>query len=97
MFRPLKIVVNQRESEFASEHLIGAINIPLNQIREEIESFPKDAPFYIYCAGGYRSMIAASVLKQLGRKEFADLEGGFNEIKRHKLPLSEYIEPVSYL
>lgn len=87
----------RKNSEFESEHVAGAINVPLNKINFHFDSFPKDRSFIVYCAGGYRSMIAASILKQNGFKDFADVEGGFTEIKKNDLPRTAYSAPTTFL
>ncbi|MCW1147700.1 MBL fold metallo-hydrolase [Flavobacterium lacisediminis] len=88
----------RKKSEFDSEHLLDSVNIPLNQLNEKISSFPKEKPFVIYCAGGYRSMIAASILKQRGFDSFVDVSGGFNEIvKTTQLPKTTYVCPSTLL
>ncbi|WP_333808290.1 MBL fold metallo-hydrolase [Flavobacterium sp.] len=88
----------RKKSEFDSEHLLNSVNIPLNQINTKLDSFPKDKPFVIYCAGGYRSMIAASILKQRGFDNFMDVSGGFNEIaKTTELPKTNYVCPTTLL
>jgi rhodanese-related sulfurtransferase/glyoxylase-like metal-dependent hydrolase (beta-lactamase superfamily II) len=84
-------------SEFQSEHLVDAKNIPLNEINNRMEDFPKDQPFILHCAGGYRSMIAASMLKQRGFDNFVDVVGGFTAIKNTKLPVTNYVCPTSLL
>lgn len=93
---PLVIDV-RKKSEYDSEHLIGAENIPLNEINSHLAEFPKDKVFYLHCAGGYRSMIAASILKQRGWDNLADVRGGFDEIKESDLPKSDYICPTTLL
>ncbi|MDC6406210.1 MULTISPECIES: MBL fold metallo-hydrolase [Maribacter] len=93
---PLIIDV-RKKSEFDSEHLIGAVNIPLNEINQHLAEFPKDSTFVIHCAGGYRSMIAASILKQRGWQDFADVEGGFADLAKTALPKSEYVCPSTML
>ena len=88
----------RKKSEFDSEHLLNSVNIPLNQLNAKLESFPKDKTFVIYCAGGYRSMIAASILKQRGFDNFIDVSGGFNEIaKTTQLPKTTYVCPSTLL
>ncbi len=87
----------RKKSEFDSEHLIGAENVPLNQINSHLAQFPKEQPVYLHCAGGYRSMIAASILKQRGWENIADVRGGFDAIKESELPRSEYICPTTLL
>ncbi|MGL2964758.1 MBL fold metallo-hydrolase [Flavobacterium sp. RSB2_4_14] len=91
------IIDVRKKSEYESEHLAGAINIPLNEISNRIAEFPKNDYFILHCAGGYRSMIAASILKQKGFKNFADVIGGFNEIKLTNLPRTEFVCPTTLL
>lgn len=94
---PLIIDV-RKKSEFDSEHVIGAANVPLNQINEHLSSFPKDKPFILHCQGGYRSMVAASILKQRGWSDFVDVEGGFDAIKETDgIRRSEYRCPTTML
>jgi rhodanese-related sulfurtransferase len=87
----------RKKSEFQSEHLLGAINIPLNELRNYLAEFPKDNYFILHCTAGYRSMIAASILKQNGFETFADVIGGFNEIKLTTIPKTEYVCPTTLL
>ncbi|MFN4027464.1 MAG: MBL fold metallo-hydrolase [Flavobacterium sp.] len=87
----------RKKSEFDSEHLVNAINIPLNEINRHLSVFPKDQHFVLHCAGGYRSMIAASILKQRGYDNFVDVIGGFNEIKLTHLPVTDYVCPTTLL
>ena len=54
---------------------------PLNYINDYFDPFPKDKKFYIHCAGGYRSIIAASILKSRGVHNFIDVAGGFKAIQ----------------
>jgi len=92
------IVIDVRKkSEYDSEHLVNAINIPLNEINNHLAEFPKDKSFILHCAGGYRSMIAASILKQRGWTNFVDVIGGFNEIKKLDVPKTEYVCPTTLL
>lgn len=94
--KPLLIDV-RKKSEFDSEHVLGSVNIPLNEINRHLAAFPKDKPFILNCAGGYRSMIAASMLKQRGWDNFVDVIGGFTEIKKTSVPKSEYVCPLTML
>jgi glyoxylase-like metal-dependent hydrolase (beta-lactamase superfamily II)/rhodanese-related sulfurtransferase len=86
-----------KKSEFDSEHVVDAINVPLNQISQHLAQFPKDKPFILHCAGGYRSMIAASILKQRGWENFVDVVGGFSAIKETDVKLTEYVCPSTLL
>ncbi len=94
--KPMIIDV-RKKSEFDSEHIIGAINVPLNEINQHLAQFPKDSPFVLHCAGGYRSMIAASILKQRGWEDFTDVTGGFEAISETSIPKSEYVCPSTLL
>lgn len=87
----------RKKSEYDSEHLINAINVSLNQINQHLAEFPKDKPFVIHCAGGYRSMIAASILKQRGWDQVIDIRGGFSELSKTSLPKTEYVCPSTLL
>ena len=87
----------RKRSEFESEHVLGAINVPLNEIINYLNVFPRDQFFVIHCLGGYRSMIAASILKQRGFENFADVEGGFNDIKITATPISDFVCPTTLL
>jgi len=94
--KPIIIDV-RKKSEFDSEHVVDAINVPLNQINQHLAQFPKDKPFIVHCAGGYRSMIAASILKQRGWDDFVDVEGGFGAIKQTDVKRTDYVCPTTML
>lgn len=87
----------RKKSEFDSHHVVGAVNIPLNQINNHLAEFPKNKPFVLHCAGGYRSMLAASILKQRGWENFVDVDGGFVEILKTEAPVTEYVCPTTLL
>jgi glyoxylase-like metal-dependent hydrolase (beta-lactamase superfamily II)/rhodanese-related sulfurtransferase len=87
----------RKKSEFDSEHVVDAINIPLNEINNHLAEFPKDKPFILHCAGGYRSMIAASILKSRGWEDFVDVEGGMGAILKTSVPKTEYVCPTTLL
>jgi rhodanese-related sulfurtransferase len=82
------IVIDLRNAnEFNADHVKDAINIPLDYINEHLAEFPKDKPFIMHCAGGYRSMIAASILKSRGWSNFVDVESGFSGITKTSVPV----------
>lgn len=93
----IMVVDVRKKSEFDSEHIIGAINIPLNQINQHLAQLPKDKPFILHCEGGYRSMLAASILKARGWENFVDVRDGFKGIKETNIPVSEYVCPTTLL
>lgn len=92
-----KIFDVRKASEFDSEHVVGAENVPLNEINDHLAAFPSDEPFAIHCAGGYRSMIAASILKARGWDNFVDVKGGFGEIKDTDIDVTDYVCPTTLL
>lgn len=81
----------RRPGEYDSEHVEGAVNIPLDFINENLAEFPKDKNFIIHCGGGYRSMTAASILKSRGWDNFREVEGGFDKIKLTGVPLTNFV------
>jgi glyoxylase-like metal-dependent hydrolase (beta-lactamase superfamily II)/rhodanese-related sulfurtransferase len=83
----------RKESEFESEHLEDAVNTPLSFLNDHLAEFPSDKTFYVYCAGGYRSVIAASILKSRGIHNLVDIAGGFTEIKKSALPTTNFVCP----
>eukprot|EP00218_Dolichomastix_sp_CCMP3274_P001690 CAMPEP_0170166080 /NCGR_PEP_ID=MMETSP0033_2-20121228/78925_1 /TAXON_ID=195969 /ORGANISM="Dolichomastix tenuilepis, Strain CCMP3274" /LENGTH=357 /DNA_ID=CAMNT_0010403733 /DNA_START=456 /DNA_END=1529 /DNA_ORIENTATION=- len=85
----------RRENEFTSEHVLEAKNTPLDYLNNHLAEFPKDDTFYVHCAGGYRSVIAASILKSRGIHNLINVEGGFKAIKEMDIPVSDFICPTS--
>lgn len=89
---PESIVVDVRKpGEYAAEHVDNAYSRPLDQIGEWAATVDTTKPFYIHCAGGYRSMIAASILNSRGIRNFKEIEGGFNKIKETQVPKSTFV------
>jgi glyoxylase-like metal-dependent hydrolase (beta-lactamase superfamily II)/rhodanese-related sulfurtransferase len=83
-FDPNLIVVDVRkENEFAEGHLADAMNLPLQEMNNlvQIAQFEENQNLYIHCAGGYRSVIAASLLKRQGIDNLRNILGGWNKIK----------------
>lgn len=79
----------RRFDEFNKRHVENAIHIPLADIYNQSTLLDKDATYYVYCAGGYRSLIALSILKRLGYTNLVNINGGFKEISESKIPLSK--------
>jgi len=89
-------VVDVRKSgEFLSEHIIDAIHVELDSINDHMASVPQEETFYIHCAGGYRSVIAASILKARGYHNMVDVAGGFKAIKEAGLNVSDFVCPTT--
>ncbi|MEN9323691.1 MAG: Hydroxyacylglutathione hydrolase [Bacteroidota bacterium] len=91
------VVVDARKpSEFQAEHLEGALNIALDTINYHINEVPNSA-FYLHCAGGYRSVIMASVLKRQGIHHFTNVEKGIAGIRQTKLPITQFVCPSTLI
>ena len=69
-------------SEYETSRINSSVNTPLGEINNYLNDFPEDKDFYIHCAGGYRSVIAASILKSRGIHNIIDIKGGFKSIKQ---------------
>ena len=85
------VVDIRKESEYAAEHVEEAYSKPLAYINEWIKDINPEEPFYMHCAGGYRSMIAASILQARGYRNFKEVEGGFSAIKNTPLPKTDFV------
>lgn len=81
----------RRESEYRAEHVEESYNKPLDQINSWFAEMDNDKPFYLHCAGGYRSMIAASILKSRGVHNFKEIEGGFKAIAEAGVPKTDFV------
>ena len=83
----------RKPGEYASEHLKIAANTPLDFLNDHLSEFPKDEDFYIHCGGGYRSVIAASILKARGFHNLIDVAGGYAAIKKTTSERTEAVCP----
>lgn len=76
----------RRAGEYETGHVEGAVLRPLDTINDWMPELPDHQPFFLHCAGGFRSMIAASILKSRGIHHFTEVEGGYNAIKQTTVP-----------
>jgi glyoxylase-like metal-dependent hydrolase (beta-lactamase superfamily II)/rhodanese-related sulfurtransferase len=76
----------RKPGEYDADHLTEVPNIPLDFINERMGDFPRDASIVLHCAGGYRSMIAASILKARGYQKVKDVIGGYSALSKTDLP-----------
>ncbi|MFC4097538.1 MBL fold metallo-hydrolase [Euzebyella saccharophila] len=83
----------RKPSEFQSEHVIDAENTPLDFINKHLSEFPEKDEFLVHCAGGYRSVIAASILKSRGIHNLIDVDGGFGALKNAGAEVTDYVCP----
>lgn len=86
-----KIIDVRKETEYEAEHVEDAFSKPLAYINDWIKDINPKEPFFIHCAGGYRSMIAASILQARGFRNFSEIEGGFNAIAKTTVPTTDFV------
>ncbi|NNL09430.1 MAG: MBL fold metallo-hydrolase [Croceitalea sp.] len=88
----------RRKSEYNSEHVLHAINMPLDYYKDELASIDKDKVYYVHCKSGYRSMVFISILRALGYENLVDIKGGFDAIKEFgKIDITKYKAPTTML
>lgn len=83
---PLAIDVRAAR-ERDQKYIAGSLGIPLNHLTENLEKLPKDRPLLVYCAGGYRSSIAASLLQSRGSHRVSEIAGGIVAWEAANLPV----------
>ncbi len=87
------IIVDARKpGEFKAEHVENAINAPLDNVNENFMDLPNET-FYLHCAGGYRSVIMASILKSRGIHNLINVEKGMSGIRQTNVPLTKFVCP----
>ena len=86
-----KVIDIRKESEYSAEHVEEAYSKPLSNINDWIKDIDPKEPFFLHCAGGYRSMIAASILQARGFRNFSEVEGGFNAIAKTTVPKTNFV------
>lgn len=89
----------RKASEYQSEHVDDekVVNVPLDGINESFTQLDKNKTYHIHCAGGYRSMITASILKARGFDKVIDVAGGFKAIQETGLKRTNYVCPSTLL
>lgn len=89
----LHVMDVRKENEYISEYVLSAKNTPLDYLNQFMGEYSKENTNYIHCAGGYRSMIACSILKSRGVHNIVDVQGGFTAIKNTTVPISGFVCP----
>ena len=88
----------RKKSEYDSEHVIDAENMPLDYINDSMAQIDKNKTYYVHCAGGYRSMIFTSILRARGFDKLIDINGGFKAMKETwKFKMTDYVCPTTML
>ena len=86
-----KVIDVRKESEYEAEHVEDAYSRPLAAINEWIKDINPEEHFFMHCAGGYRSMMAASILQARGYRNFSEVEGGFNAIAKTNVSKTDFV------
>ncbi len=89
----LNVLDVRKQSEWEAEHIENSENRPLDYLNEEMKQVDPNKQYHLHCAGGYRSMIAASILKSRGYHDVIDVAGGFKAISETEVPQTEYVCP----
>lgn len=87
----------RKASEFNAQHVIGAQNFPLDFINQNMSEVDRDKKYFLHCAGGYRSMITASILKSRGFEQIVNIKGGYKALVETDLPMTEFEEQITEL
>jgi len=94
----IEVLDVRKASEHYSEHVLEAINAPLDYINDSITKVDKNKTYFVHCAGGYRSMVFISTLKARGYDNLIDIAGGFGAIKATgAIKVSDYVCPSTML
>ena len=89
----LNILDVRRDGEYTSSHIENAQHFALDYINDKMNEVSKDKTYYVHCAGGYRSVIAASILKARGFNNLIDIDSGYGAIKNTDLPITKFVCP----
>ncbi len=87
-----KVIDVRKEGEYSAQHVDEAYLRPLSNINDWVKDINPNEHFFMHCAGGYRSMIAASILQARGYHNFTEIDGGFGQIKKQEsVPTSDFV------
>ncbi|NDP27109.1 MAG: MBL fold metallo-hydrolase [Flavobacterium sp.] len=86
----------RKNFEYEKEHIVDVSSTPLDNINDHLAEFPKEKEFYLHCAGGYRSMIAASILKARGFHNLINVAGGYSAIQKTAIKTTDTIRSTNF-
>ena len=93
----VKIIDVRKYGEYTSQHIKGSHHMPLDYIYEHLDDLDKEQEYYVHCQGGYRSLIAISILQPYGYKNLINVEGGIKALEKAGVEMTEYVCPTSML
>lgn len=91
--KPLNILDVRKDGEYISSHIKKAQHFSLDFINQQMHDIDPSTTYFVHCAGGYRSVIAASILKARGFNDLVNVEGGFAAITNTNIPVTDYVCP----
>ncbi len=86
----------RKDTEYRSEHAVGVDNFPLDTIHANFSEIDTNKAYYVHCASGYRSLIAASIFMANGVKNVTDVRGGFKAMQETDMPMTDFICPTTF-
>lgn len=89
----INVIDVRKPGEFQAEHIVTAQSSPLDFLYDNLATLPADETLYIHCAGGYRSVIAASILRARGFEKLIDVQGGYGAISKTDIPKTKFVCP----
>lgn len=89
----LTLVDVRKPGEYQSEHVENALHYPLDYMHDDLNRLDKNTTYHVHCAGGYRSVIAISLLMRNGYTNLIDVAGGYGAIKKTDIPRTDYVCP----
>ena len=89
----INVIDVRKPGEFQAEHIVKAQSSPLDYLYDNLAALPANQTLYIHCAGGYRSMIAASILRARGFEKLIDVQGGYGAISKTDIPKTKFVCP----
>ncbi len=93
LYGSISIVDVRKPGEYQSEHVEGATHYALDYMQEHLDQLDQNQTYYVHCAGGYRSVIAISLLMQQGYRNLIDVKGGFGALSKTNIPKTNYVCP----
>ncbi|NNF36386.1 MAG: MBL fold metallo-hydrolase [Saprospiraceae bacterium] len=96
-YKNMAVLDVRKKSEYDAEHAVGSENFPLDFISQNMAEIKKNTKYYLYCATGYRSLIAASILRARGINNVVNVTGGYKEMVETPIERTEYVEQVTEL
>lgn len=93
----LNVLDVRRASEYEAQHVKGVENFPLDFINKNMSMVDRDTEYYLHCQSGYRSVVAASILKARGFENLINVAGGFKDMIDTDLPMTDFVEQSTEL